>query len=145
MKKLFLLLPLVLAGCTTVGDYQNQCEQRYSKLSDVANCLDSDVKSDFRMSRADTPKLYVSAAKMLGEAVDQGKMTDAQARYELQSLYVNIKQKQDALANERVIAINNAVKSPQQIYTEQSKSIPVRQPVTTNCTGYGNSVTCNSY
>lgn len=41
MKKSLLIIPLLLAGCAKVSDYQASCEQRYPKLSDMANCLDS--------------------------------------------------------------------------------------------------------
>ncbi len=39
MKKSLLIIPLLLAGCAKVSDYQASCEQRYPKLSDMANCL----------------------------------------------------------------------------------------------------------
>ena len=84
MKKSLLIIPLLLAGCAKVSDYQKtSCEQRYQKLSDMANCLDASVKNDSRMASAPTPKLYVLAAKMLGQGVDEGKISDAQARLEL--------------------------------------------------------------
>lgn len=90
MKKSLLIIPLLLAGCAKVSDYQASCEQRYPKLSDMANCLDSSVKNDSRMVSAPTTKLYVLAAKMLGKGVDEGKISDAQARLELQNLYVRL-------------------------------------------------------
>ncbi len=71
MKKSLLIIPLLLVGCAKVSDYQASCEQRYQKLSDMANCLDASVKNDSRMASAPTPKLYVLAAKMLGQGVDE--------------------------------------------------------------------------
>lgn len=148
MKKLLVVLPLFISACTTVGDYQDKCEQRYSKLSDVATCLDKDVKSDFRMSHGATPKLYVQAAKMLGEEVDSGKISDAQARYQLQSLYVSLKDKQGSDINQKLSNINNNSTSPEQTYTSYIKNVPVKNPVTTTCNAYGSgigrTVTCNS-
>lgn len=85
MKKSLLIIPILLVGCAKVSDYQASCEQRHPKLSDMANCLDASVKNDSRMASAPTPKLYVLAAKMLGQGVDEGKISDAQARLELQN------------------------------------------------------------
>ena len=67
MKKFLILSILAISGCAKVSDYQASCEQRYAKLSDMANCLDSSVKNDSRMASEATPKLYVLAAKMLGQ------------------------------------------------------------------------------
>lgn len=144
LKKIIIVIPLLLAGCAKVSDYQDSCENSYSKLSDVANCLDKSVKSDFRMSHADTPKLYVSAAKMLGEAVDQGRMTDAQARYQLQSLYVSIKSHQDAEIRQNMANINNATTSPQQTYINEMNSQNTNKEITAKCTSYGYETTCKS-
>nr|WP_245394491.1 hypothetical protein [Escherichia coli] len=59
MKKSLLIIPLLLVGCAKVSDYQASCEQRYQKLSDMANCLDASVKNDSRMASAPTPS-YMS-------------------------------------------------------------------------------------
>ncbi|MBC3251213.1 hypothetical protein H8I91_13135 [Serratia fonticola] len=154
MKKLLIVLPLVLTGCAKVGDYQARCEQQYPKFSDMANCLDSNVKSDYRMASAPSPKLYVLAAKMLGEGVDQGKISDAQARLELQNLYVNMKRQETADQQAQVQSIQQGLLNAQAVQTLQTinnkvASQPAYTPlqpsnVTTNCTRYGNSVTCNS-
>ncbi|WP_432323181.1 hypothetical protein [Yersinia enterocolitica] len=66
MKKIILILPILLAGCAKVSDYQVKCEQQYPKLSEMATCLDNSIKTDSRMASAATPKLYVLTAKMLG-------------------------------------------------------------------------------
>lgn len=57
MKKSLLIIPLLLVGCAKVSDYQASCEQRYQKLSDMANCLDASVKNDSRMASAPTQHL----------------------------------------------------------------------------------------
>lgn len=89
MKKSLIFLALALSGCAKVSDYQASCEQKYAKLSDVASCLDASVKNDFRLKGEANPKLYVLAAKYLGEKVDNGVVSDSQARIELQNLYIN--------------------------------------------------------
>ncbi|MGS7388635.1 hypothetical protein [Klebsiella pneumoniae] len=157
MKKLLVLMPILLAGCAKVSDYQASCEQRYSKLSEMANCLDSSIKSDSRMSSASTPKLYVLAAKMLGKKVDDGEISDAQARLELQNLYVNIQRQEQADQVAQSQVLQQSLLNAQTINTLQSIEQKNRQPVyippaplqnnniTTNCTTYGNQTRCNSY
>ncbi|WP_245208580.1 hypothetical protein [Serratia fonticola] len=157
MKKLLLIAPLLLAGCAKVSDYQAKCEQQYPKLSDMANCLDSSVKSDSRMASAPTPKLYVLAAKMLGQGVDEGKIGDAQARLELQSLYVRIQNQEQAAQIAQSQAFQQALLNYQAVNTMQAIEQKARQPtyippvqlqnnnVTTNCTTYGNQTRCQSY
>lgn len=156
MKKILVFLPILLVSCAKVSDYQASCEQRYPKLSDMANCLDSSVKNDSRMATAPTPKLYVLAAKLLGQGVDEGKISDAQARLELQNLYVNIQRQQQADEMVRGQAIQQALLNYQAVNTMQAIEQKARQPVVqqsyptrmdtyTNCnSGFGNTVTCNS-
>ncbi len=149
MKKYLVLVSLLVAGCAKVGDYQNQCEQRYAKLSDVATCLDGNVRNDYRLSRAAAPKLYVLTAKQLGQAVDEGQMTDTQARVELQKVYLDL-QRQDATSQaelqKRLADINESNK--QLILSQPTYTAPPVQtnPIkTTTCTAYGNSVNCQTF
>ena len=156
MKKSLLIIPLLLVGCAKVSDYQASCEQRYQKLSDMANCLDASVKNDSRMASAPTPKLYVLAAKMLGQGVDEGKISDAQARLELQNLYVQLQSQEQAQQIAQSQAFQQALLNYQAVNTMQAIEQKARQPVITqpyqtrvdtytNCnSGFGNTVTCNS-
>ncbi|MCG3463458.1 hypothetical protein L7G72_16775 [Xenorhabdus bovienii] len=156
MKKLLLLAPFILIGCVTkVSDYQAMCEQQYSRLSDMANCLDASIRNDKYLSMSTSPKLYTLTAKSLGEDVDQGKISDTKARLELQNLYVNLQRQESAdqmtrhqalqqsnlnsKAIQAMQAINNKA-APQPIYTP-----PPRKNVTTNCIKLGNTVNCDSY
>jgi len=157
MKYVIAALPLLLIGCAKVSDYQASCEQRYSKLSDVATCLDISIKNDYRMGTAATPKMYVLAAKFLGQKVDSGDITDMQARMELQNLYINMQrqEKSDQVAQSQ--ALQQALLNAQAVNTLQSIEQKNRQPVyippaplqnnniTTNCTTYGNQTRCQSY
>lgn len=157
MKIPLLLSVVILSGCAKVSDYQASCEQRYAKLSDMANCLDSSVRSDSRMSSAATPKLYVLAAKMLGQGVDEGKISDAQARLELQNLYVNMQRQEQSDQMIQSQALQQVLLNNQTINTMQAIEQKARQPayippvplqnnnVTTNCTTYGNQTNCQSY
>lgn len=153
MKRVLVLLPMLLSGCAKVSDYQASCEQRYAKLSDVANCLDISVKNDSRMASASTPKLYVLAAKMLGQGVDEGKISDAQARLELQNLYVNIQRQEASDQQAQGQAIQQALLGYQAMSTMQAIEQNARQPVipqapqrvTTDCHSYGMNTTCTSY
>ncbi|WP_254844654.1 hypothetical protein [Yersinia enterocolitica] len=157
MKRIILILPILLAGCAKVSDYQTKCEQQYSKFSDMASCLDNSVKADSRMSGAATPKLYVLTAKMLGEGVDQGKISDSQARLELQSLYVNMQRQESSEQQASAQAIQQSLLNMQTINTMQAIEQKTRQPtyippvqlknnnMTTNCSTYGNQTRCQSY
>ncbi|ELY3771376.1 general secretion pathway protein GspK [Cronobacter dublinensis] len=156
MKRMIFISSLILAGCAKVGDYQAKCEQQYSKMSDMAQCLDRSISSDSRLSSAASPKLYVSAAKLLGKGVDEGKISDAQARFELQNLYLNLQRQEAADQQARSMATQQALMSYQAISTMQAIEQNARQPVITqpspmrvdtytNCnSGLGNTVTCNS-
>lgn len=152
--KIAVLIPIIiLSGCAKVSDYQASCEQRYAQLSDVANCLDISVKNDSRMASASTPKLYVLAAKMLGQGVDEGKISDAQARLELQNLYVNIQRQEASDQQAQGQAIQQALLGYQAMSTMQAIEQNARQPVilqapqriTTDCHSYGMNTTCTSY
>lgn len=157
MKKFLILSILAISGCAKVSDYQASCEQRYAKLSDMANCLDSNVKNDSRMASEATPKLYVLAAKMLGQGVDQGKISDAQARLELQSFYVQLQNNEKAQQVAQSRAFQQALMNYQAVNTMQAIEKKARQPtyvppvplqnnnLTTNCTTYGNQTNCHSY
>lgn len=156
MKKILILSVLAISGCAKVSDYQATCEQQYAKFSDMANCLDVSVKNDSRMSSAANPKLYVLAAKLLGQGVDSGKISDAQARLELQNLYVNMQRQEAYDQQAQGQAIQQALLGYQAMSTMQAVEQRARQPVIsqpyptrvdtyTNCnSGFGNTVSCNS-
>lgn len=153
MKRMLVFLPFFLVGCAKVSDYQASCEQRYIRLSDMANCLDSSIKNDSRMVSEPTPKLYVLAAKLLGQGVDEGKISDAQARLELQNLYVNMQRQEQADEAARGQAFQQAILNYQAVNTMQAIEQKTRQPVipptpqriTTDCHSYGLNTTCTSY
>lgn len=156
MNKLSIVISLLLVGCAKVSDYQASCEQIYPKLSEMANCLDFSVKNDSRMASSSTPKLYILAAKMLGQLVDQEKISDAQARLELQNLYVNIERQEAADHQAQGAAIQQALLGYQAMSTMQAIENKANRPeiyyppvtphgnVSTNCYRMGNNVQCNS-
>ncbi|MGD8203148.1 hypothetical protein [Pantoea sp. FN0305] len=157
MKKVFFLAAISLTGCAKISDYQTSCEQRFSRLSDVATCLDSSVKNDSRMSSAAEPKLYVLAARMLGQKVDNGEISDIQARIELQNFYISLQKQEQANQMAQSQAIQQALLNAQAVNTLQSIEQKNRQPtyvppaplhnnnVTTNCYTFGNQTQCRSY
>ncbi|WP_447515643.1 hypothetical protein [Escherichia coli] len=157
MKRLLIISTLILSGCAKVGDYQTKCEHQYPKFSDMAQCLDRSVQNDSRLASAASPKLYVSAAKLLGQGVDEGKISDAQARFELQNLYLNLQRQESADQLAQGQATQQALLSYQAITTMQAIEQKARQPnytppvqlqksnVTTNCTTFGNQTNCQSY
>ncbi|MGX8941627.1 hypothetical protein ACWWJF_15960 [Symbiopectobacterium sp. Eva_TO] len=122
----------------------------------MATCLDISIKNDSRMSSEPTPKMYVLAAKFLGQKVDIGEISDAQARLELQNLYVNMQRQEKADEAARGQAFQQALLGYQTMNTMQAIEQKAKQPViqqsyptsidtSTNCTsGFGNTVNCNS-
>lgn len=150
MKKLLIISIVVLSGCAKVSDYQASCEQRYSKLSEMASCLDDSIKNDWRMKSASTPKLYALAAKSLGEKVDSGQISETDARLQLQSLYVGLQRQEgaDNLATSQALQqslINQ--KYPQQTYIDTYNALKPEPKSQTNttCQRFGNTVNCQSY
>lgn len=144
MRYVIAALPLLLVGCAKVSDYQAGCEQRYSKLSDMATCLDISIKNDSRMGSAATPKMYVLAAKLLGQKVDNGEISDAQARLELQSIYVNMQRQEQA---DNMAQSQALQKSAQQTYIDTYNALKPAPKAQTNttCQSLGNTVNCQSY
>ncbi|MEQ9743809.1 hypothetical protein ABRQ05_05815 [Pectobacterium actinidiae] len=94
MKYLVAIIPLMLTACTTTSQLQSECEKRYTRLSDMANCLDYSIKEDQILSSVPWVKLYVLNAKVLGQKVDKGELNDLEARIELQNQYIAFKQKE---------------------------------------------------
>ena len=93
---------------------------------------------------------------MLGQGVDEGKISDAQARLELQNLYVQLQSQEQAQQIAQSQAFQQALLNYQAVNTMQAIEQKARQPVITqpyptrvdtytNCnSGFGNTVTCNS-
>lgn len=109
------------------------------------------------MASEPTPKLYVLAAKMLGQGVDQGQISDAQARVQLQSLYIQMQNSERAQQIAQSQAFQQAMLNYQAVNTMQAIEQKARQPsyvppvqlqnnnITTNCQTYGNQTRCQSY
>ena len=121
-----LLLVLSISGCATVGSYQSACEQEYSKLSDIVACLKKKIASDSRasMKRDARVKLYLLKADQLVQYVQQGKLSEIDARVALQELYVRLKRDEQAEIQD-IIA-----------------NLPKR--TNANCRSFGASVNCTS-
>lgn len=108
------------------------------------------------MSGASETKLYVLTAKMLGEKVDSGELSDAQARIELQNFYMALQRQEQANEAVRGQMMQQALLNAQAVNTLQSIEQRNRQPVyvppvplqnnniTTNCYTYGNQTRCQS-
>ena len=157
MKKMFIIAIFSLAGCAKVSDYQASCEQQFTRLSEVASCMDGRVRSDSRMSTEPQPKMYVLAAKLLGQKVDSGEMSDLQARIALQNIYMNMQRQEQADQIARGQVIQQALINAQAVNTLQSIEQKNRQPayvppvplqnnnITTNCYTFGNQTSCQSH
>ncbi|MCX8958312.1 hypothetical protein EHW65_13945 [Erwinia psidii] len=151
MKKPFVILTIILSGCAKVGDYQAKCEQIYPAFSDMVNCLDNSIRSDTRLALASTPKLYVLAAKTLSQNVNTGKISEPEARLELQKIYVNMQRQERYDMQAQIQASEQSQLDQQKIKTLQTinnkvQSQPLQKSSTnTTCQRWGNTVNCNSY
>lgn len=97
------------------------------------------------------------AAKLLGKGVDDGKISDAQARFELQNLYVNLQRQEASDQQAQSQSVQQALLGYQAMNTMQAIEQKARQPtyvppvnlqnnnITTDCHTYGNNTTCRSY
>ena len=127
---LALLLPCaLLASCTTVGMMQASCEKTSSTFPELAACLKEAIASSGNSLMQNSPevKLYMLKAEQLSQRVQHQEISDIDARVELQTMYVNLKNQEDA-TRARAAAAYNA-----------------NRPKTTNCYAVGNTVQCNSY
>ncbi|MEY0031233.1 hypothetical protein AB7W76_21780 [Providencia rettgeri] len=156
MKKMLIALSLLLAGCAKVSDYQNKCEIQNEKLSQVATCLNNSVSSDSRMANSPQVKMYILAAKYLGEKVDAGEITDTQARLELQNFYIALQNQEAYNSAMQGQAIQQGLLNYQTLQTMQAIQNKANRPdiyyppvqqhgnVSTNCYKLGDNVHCNS-
>ena len=116
-----------MTGCVTVGKKQAECENQYSKFSEIVACTKEAFANDARAKSNPDFKIYILKGQQLAEKVESKEITDLDAKVEWQNLYVDLKNHQDS-KSEAAAARYNATK-----------------PRTTTCTPVGNSVTCNSY
>lgn len=156
MKKAIIFSFFLLAGCAKVSDYQANCEMQSDQLSVVADCLNKSVLSDSRMNNSPLTKMYVLAAKYLGEKVDAGEISDSQARLELQNFYMKIQAQENYNSMAQSQAIQQGLLNYQTMQTMQAIENKANRPtpyyppvqqhgnVSTNCYKLGNNVQCNS-
>lgn len=156
VKKLIIFSFFLLTGCAKVSDYQAKCEMQSDQLSVVADCLNKSVLSDSRMSDSPLTKMYVLAAKYLGEKVDAGEISDSQARLELQNFYMKLQAQENYNSMVQSQAIQQGLLNYQTMQTMQAIENKANRPtpyyppaqqhgnVSTNCYKLGNNVQCNS-
>lgn len=115
----------VLAGCASVGSYQEQCEIQHAAFSDMVRCLKTTISSNSRAAEDARVKLYLLKAEQLSQQVQKGEIGELDARVSLQELYVLLKRDENAEAG-------NAIAS-------------MPKTKTTRCTtGLGNSIRCTT-
>jgi len=132
MQRTYLAVSLIfasLAGCATVGRLQASCEKTSTTFPELAACLNTSIaeSGSSRMQNNPEVKLYVLKAEQLSQRVKNNEMSDIDARVELQTMYVNLKNHEDARKAAGAAAYNAS------------------RPRTTNCYAVGNTVQCNSY
>ncbi len=120
------VLAFYLGGCTTVGNYQAECEQKNSLFPDVVQCLKTSLASDSRMARNSRVKLYTLKADQLSQMVQKKEITEIDARVALQELYVRLKRDEDVEVD-GILA-----------------NMPKNTTTRTNCYSIGNNINCTT-
>lgn len=138
MKHLIVIgISAVLAGCASIKTVQSDCEQSTTTFVDMAACIDRGIGQEQRLARSDSGKLYRLKAAQLAARVEEKKISELDARVELQQLFVQIRNTQIE-QSQRAAAISAA-------QTAATSSSPASRPVQTNCYRTGNSTNCTSW
>lgn len=99
MKKIFLLFAvLVLTGCASSTIYslkanQNRCEQQSEQFIEVYECTKQQLQAQSSERQADmseSARLYLLKGEQLKDQVLKNKISDLDAKYEWQKLYVEL-------------------------------------------------------
>ncbi|MGI0014817.1 MAG: hypothetical protein ACREBU_15460 [Nitrososphaera sp.] len=135
---------LTLSSCTTVGQYQGECEKRYSALTEMVSCLKARIAEDPRMGRhssSDLLRLYLAYADAAVSRVQEGTMSETDARLALAELYSRLKTTEHTRAANEAAAYGAFL---QGLGTYQQSTRPSyvnpRTPIT--CYRSGNYINC---
>jgi hypothetical protein len=125
---LFAVVALV-GGCANMGKLQAGCETTTDNFPAMAACLKSAVATSEFPGMKDRPdvKLYLLKADQLALRVANGQISDLDARVELQTLFVQLKQQAEAGG------------------AAAGAAAAANRPRTTRCYPVGNQVQCNTY
>lgn len=137
LKIFYVSIAIMLAGCTTTGQYQAECEKLNPVFSDMVSCLKEKLNADPRSQMAgDQPYVqrYLLEADKLSGMVQKNQISEIDARIRLSDLYMQLRNSQNAEAQE---AVNS--------WQRQQMINNMNRPVNTNCHTYGGSVNCQSY
>jgi len=128
MKHLTLLLAFfLLTSCANVGTKQAACEEQYNKFVDIFACTKNALADDKRLQKDPRTKLYLLKGEQLAEQLQNGKITEIDAKTEWQKLFVELAHNKDMEGYAARAA--NPYK-------------PIKQ---THCVPIGNSVSCTTY
>jgi hypothetical protein len=155
-KKLVIIALIIgLEGCVTlptIGQIQTECETKTKTFPDMAECLKQTITMEEETARSanlvtrmtnerirairsahSILKLYLLKAEQLSQQVQKHEISDVDARFELQKLYVDI-QHQVSMESAAAAAANAAAKA----------AAAANKPRTTTCHDYGYGVTCTT-
>lgn len=120
---------LLLVGCANVQKLQAGCEATTSTFAALAECLKAQVadSSNPRLKNSPEVKLYLLKAEQLTQQVSDKKISELDARVELQQLFVQLYQNEKSNSAAATAAYN------------------ATRTKTTNCVPVGNSVSCTTY
>lgn len=135
MKKLFLLLCTLLAGCATGTMMQAECESKHSQFPDIYRCTyDSIAQRSPHILQDGRAKLYLLRGEQLAQEVTEGRMSSLDAKVLWQQLFVQMKSAKDAES----LAATDAV-SRYLMATRAARPAP-SQTVNCSSTKIGNTV-----
>jgi len=86
---------LLISGCATIGSRQNECERQHSSFEKIVACTKQAFANDPRANN-DRIKLYFLKGDQLVEQINEGKITELDAKTEWQALYVQLRAQQRA-------------------------------------------------
>ena len=101
--RIAVLVLIVLTGCAPFADeiseLETGCEAKHAEFAAVMDCLESEVaKGDLQTGRdADITKLYLTFGALLAAQVQEGTMSDIEARFEMAKAGAMLK----SLSNQR--------------------------------------------
>lgn len=150
VKKLYLSAILMLSaiGCVSDGptlrEYQSECERRTTALRPMVSCLKAYTARDPRMADhrdTDLLKLYLAYADAAVLRVEQGVMSESDARLALAELYSRLKSTAISReANESVAY--SAYLQGLGTYRQASRPAYIRPNMPINCFKSGNYMSC---
>ena len=147
MVRGFAVLALIaLAGCAPfadeISDLENGCEAKHAEFVAVVDCLKMEVaKGGLQEGRdADLTKLYLTMAAVVAEQVQQGTISDVEARFEMAKAVAMLKSVSNLRTGNALQGLGAGMQSG--AAAAQRYRLPPPAPPTRplNCVDYGGGI-----